>query len=165
VRFPAAFVVTMLLAAAGSPALACSPPPDYVENFQRYEDRELLRATVLYRGVVENVRQDAAGETILNIRRVRTFWGQGAPSVIRISTEYFAQCARGNLHYAVQETDEPSPTSVGGPRPPEVRNGLGVTVLGRPEDVDLPSNFTILVDRFGDTQRVLARFRELKEAQ
>lgn len=151
--------------AAPAIASACTPPPDYQERWRDYEDQELLRATVLYRGVVENVREDASGETILDIRLVRTFWGQGAPAVIHVTTEYFAQCARGNLHYAVQETDSPSALPAGAPRPPEVRSGLGVTVLGRPEDVDLPSRFTILVDRFGDTQRVLARFRELKEAE
>ncbi len=164
-RLPAALSVAMLLAAAGSPALACTPPEDYVEHIQRYEDQELLRATVLYRGVVENVRRDAGGEMTLDIRLVRTFWGRGAPSVVHVTTDYFFQCARGNLHYAVQETGEPSRLPAGAPTPPPVRNGLGVTVLGRPEDVDLPSSFTILVDNFNDTQRVLARFRELKEAQ
>lgn len=164
-RLPAAMVVTMLLAAAGSPALACSPPVDYRERFQHYEDEGLLRATVLYRGVVENVRRDSDGGMMLDVRLVRTFWGRGAPVRIHISGEYFFQCARGNLHYAVQETDDPSNLPSGTRSPPRVQNGLGVTVLGRPEDVHQPSNFSILVDRYDDTQRVLARFRELKEAQ
>ena len=151
--------------AAANPAAACTPPADYVERHEYYEDQQLRRATVLYRGVVENVRQDQNDETILDIRLTRLLWGEGAPALISITTEYFAQCAAGNLHYAVQETDAPSILPEGAPRPPRVQNGLGVTILGRPEDADLPSRFTILVDDFEDTQRVLARFRELKRAQ
>ena len=147
-------------------AHACVPAADFQVRHEYYEDQSLLRATVLYRGVIENVRQDASGETILDIRLTRTFWGRGAPRLIHITTEYFAQCARGNLHWAVQETDSPSRIwPEGWPRPPRVRNGLGVTVLGRPEDAGMPSNFTILVDHSEDTQRVLARFRELKRVQ
>lgn len=146
-------------------AMACSPPPDYYERREQYEDQQLLRATVLYRGVVENVRQDESGETILDIRLTQVLWGGGAPALISITAEYFVQCAEGNLHYAVQETDYPSRLPAGAPRPPRVQNGLGVTILGRPEDADLPSRFMILVDDFEDTRRVLERFRELKRVQ
>ena len=164
-----AVLAAILLVAAGAApavAMACSVNPGYNENPERYEDAQLLRATVLYRGVVENVRRDANGGIILDIRLTRTFWGRGAPRLIHFTTEYFSQCAEGNLHWAIQETHSPAriwPEGV--PRLPRVRNGLGVTVLGRPEDARMPSLFTILVDHSEDTQRVLARFGELKRSQ
>ena len=153
------------LAAAPDWAAACTPAPDHMERWQHYEDQELLRATIVYRGVIENIRRDQSGETILDIRRDNVLLGSGAPTVIHITTEYFAQCAEGNLHFVVQETDYPSRLPDGVARPPRIVNGVGVTILGRPEDADLPSRFTILVDGFEDTQRVLQRFEELRGTQ
>ena len=157
-------MVLFVLGVAAAPdlAAACTPAPDYMERRQHYEDQELLRATIVYRGVIENIRQDESGETILDIRRDEVLLGSGAPTVIHITTEYFAQCAAGNLHYLVQETDDPSPVPDGVARPPRIVNGARVTILGRPEDADLPSRFTILVDGFEDTPRVLQRFEELR---
>jgi hypothetical protein len=40
-----------------------------------------------------------------------------------------------------------------------------VTLLGRREDESAPWDFVILVDNAPDTQRVLRRFRELKQVQ
>jgi len=141
-------------------ASACMPPPDYRERWQEYEDQHLLRATVLYRGVVETLRQPEGryGDVTMVIRRTRSFWGRGAPERVNIPREYFSNCARGNLHAAVDGYGE-------FPGLPAVQNGLGVTLLGRPGDVSAPWDFVILVDRAPDTQRVLRRFRELKLAQ
>ena len=153
------------LAAAPDWAEACTPAPDYMERRQHYEDQELRRATVVYRGVIENVRPDESGETILDIRRDEVLVGSGAPTVIHITTEYFAQCAEGNLHYAVQETDSPSRLPPGVAPPPTIRDGVRVTVIGRSEYADMPSRFTILVDDYPDTERVLQRFEDLRQSQ
>lgn len=141
-------------------ASACMPPPDYRERWQEYEDQSLLRATVLYRGVIETLRQPEGryGDVTMVIRRTRLFWGRGAPERINIPREYFSNCARGNLHAALDEYGE-------FPGLPVVQNGLGVTVIGRPDDASAPWDFVILVDGAPDTQRVLRRFRELKLAR
>lgn len=136
------------------------PPPDYYENRQAYEDRDLNRATVLFRGVIENFQQPGGryDDVTLTIRRTRTFWGANAPGLVLIPREYFSNCARGNLHPAVDLAGD-------SPGLPVVRNGLGVTLLGRPGDVSEPWNFVILVDGAPDTQRVLRRFKQLKQTQ
>jgi hypothetical protein len=136
------------------------PPPDHIERAQAYEDQDLRRATILFRGVIENLQQPDGryGDVTMAVRRTQTFWGRGAPERIVIPREYFANCARGNLHAAVDGSGE-------FPGLPIVRNGLGVTLLGRPEDVAAPWDFVILVDHAPDTQRVLRRFRQLKRKQ
>lgn len=144
------------LVAMPAVASACMPPADYHERWQEYEDQHLLRATVLYRGVIENLQQPEGryGDVTMLIRRTRSFWGRGAPERINIPREYFSNCARGNLHAAVDGYGE-------FPGLPAVHNGLGVTLLGRPGDASAPWDFVILVDDAPDTQRVLRRFREL----
>jgi hypothetical protein len=131
-----------------------------MERRQEYEDEQLLRATILFRGVIEDFQAPDGqyGDTTMMIRWTQTFWGRGAPGQIVIPREYFSNCARGNLHAAVDMWGEH-------PGLPRVRNGLGVTLLGRREDVSAPWDFIILVDSAPDTQRVLRRFRELKQAQ
>lgn len=143
--------------AVGDNASACSPPPDYVQRAEFYEDQSLQRASVLFRGVIENFHQPDGvhGDATMTIRRTQAFWGRGAPAEVRIPREYFSNCARGNLHGAVDQYGR-------FPGLPIVRNGLGVTVLGRPEDASAPWDFIILVDGAEDTQRVLRRFQELK---
>lgn len=142
--------------AAPAIASACTPAPDYIERRQEYEDQHLRRATVLFRGVIEDLDQPEGryGDVTMVIRRTRSFWGHGAPERIVIPREYFSNCARGNLHAAVDGYGE-------FPGLPVVRNGLGVTLLGRSEDASTPWDFVILVDGAPDTQRVLRRFREL----
>ncbi|WP_313001571.1 hypothetical protein [Brevundimonas sp.] len=149
-----------------APALTCTPAIDYIENRQLYEDRQLNEATVLFRGVIENT-EFKNGVATMTIRSTRTFWGTRTPPRIIIEAEYYHLCARGNLHFAVQETVSPLTPPPGVPKPdmPIVRNGLGVTILGRPEDAASPWDLTILVDHAPDTQRVLHRFQELKRAQ
>jgi len=136
------------------------PPPDYRERWQEYEDHFLLRATVLFRGVIEDLQQPEGryGDVTMVIRRTQSFWGRDAPERIVIPREYFSNCARGNLHPAVDSYGE-------FPGFPVVQNGLGVTMLGRPEDASAPWDFVILVDAAPDTQRVLRRFKELKTTQ
>lgn len=148
------------LVAAPAVASACVPPPDYRERWQEYEDQNLLRSTVLFRGVIEDLDQPEGryGDVTMAIRRTQSFWGRGAPERIIIPREYFSNCARGNLHAAVDGYGE-------FPGLPVVRNGLGVTLLGRTEDASMPWDFIILVDGAPDTQRVLRRFRELKRVQ
>ena len=145
--------------AAPAHASACTPPPDYRERWQEYEKQNLLRATVLFRGVIENLQQTGGryGDVTMMIRRTESFWGHGAPAQIVIPREYFSNCARGNLHAAVDGYGE-------FPGLPIVHNGLGVTLLGRTEDASAPWDFVILVDGAPDTQRVLRRFKELKQA-
>ena len=158
------FLLTALfclgVVAAPTVASACVPPPDHIERAQAYEDQDLRRATLLFRGVIENLQEPDGryGDVTMTIRRTRTFWGRGAPERVVIPREYFANCARGNLHPAVDEYGD-------FPGLPRVRNGLGVTLLGQPEDAGAPWNFIILVDNAPDTQRVLRRFQELKRAQ
>lgn len=158
---------TFLIALAGlgcvaAPAIAsaCTPAPDYIERRQEYEDQHLRRATLLFRGVIEDLQQPDGqyGDVTMVIRRTRSFWGRGSPERIVIPREYFFSCARGNLHAAVDMYGEH-------PGLPRVRNGLGVTLLGRAEDASSPWDFVILVDDAPDTQRVLRRFRELKQAR
>lgn len=146
--------------AAPAVASACTPAADYVERRQEYEDQHLRRATLLFRGVIEDLRQPDGqyGDVTMVIRRTRSFWGRGSPEQIVIPREYFSSCARGNLHAAMDMRGEH-------PGFPRVRNGLGVTLLGRAEDVSAPWDFVILVDDAPDTQRVLRRFRELKQAR
>lgn len=148
------------LIASPSVASACVPPGDHIERRQDNEDRHLRRATVLFRGVIEDLEQPAGryGDVTLTIRQTRSFWGRGAPRQIVIPREYLSNCARGNLHPALDLYGEH-------PDFPVVRNGLGVTLLGRPEDVSAPWDFIILVDGSPDTQRVLRRFTELKQAR
>lgn len=141
-------------------ASACTPPPDHIERWQEYEDQDLRRATLLFRGVIEDFQQPDGqyGDVTMVIRRTRTFWGRGSPERVVIPREYFSNCARGNLHAAVD---------MGGEHPglPRVRDGLGLTPLGRADDALSPWNFVILVDNAPDTQRVLRRFGELKRAR
>lgn len=146
--------------AAPAAALACMPPPDYGERRQEYEDQSLVRATVLFRGVVEDLQQPEGryGDVTMVIRRTRSFWGRGAPERIIIPREYFSNCARGNLHAAVDQYGE-------FPGLPAVSKGLGVTLLGRAEDALAPWDFVILVDGAPDTQRVLRRFKALRQGQ
>lgn len=146
--------------AAPTAASACMPPPDYRERWQEYEDQFLLRATVMFRGVIEDFQQPEGryGDVTMVIRRTQSFWGRGTPEKIVIPREYFSNCARGNLHAAVDGYGE-------FPSFPVVQNGLGVTMLGRPEDASAPWDFVILVDAAPDTQRVLHRFKELKTTQ
>lgn len=141
-------------------AAACVPPADHIERRQEYEDQDLRRATVLFRGVIEDLQQPQGryGDVTMTIRRTRTFWGAGARERIVIPREYFMNCARGNLHAAVDGYGEFTGL-------PVVREGLGVTLIGRPEDADAPWNFVVLVDNAPDTQRVLRRFRDLRRAQ
>lgn len=146
--------------AAPAVASACMPPPDFRERWQEYEEQNLLRTTVLFRGVIEDLQEPEGryGDVTMVIRRTESFWGSGAPERIVIPREYFSNCARGNLHAAVDGYGE-------FPGLPVVRNGLGVTLLGRAEDVSAPWDFVILVDDAPDTQRVLRRFKELKQGQ
>lgn len=87
----------------------------------------------------------------MRIRRTETLWGVGAPQLITISDDdfYYSRCARGNLHPAVQ---------LGGQEPgwPRIREGLGVTVIGRIGDD--PPNLFILVDGAPGTQETLRLF-------
>jgi hypothetical protein len=155
-----ATLICLAFVAAHAAAFACTPPPDYHERRRHYEDQDLLRATLLFRGVIENLQQPEGryGDVTMEIRRTRSFWGHGAPQKIVIPREYFHNCARGNLHAAVDHYGE-------FPDFPVVRNGLGVTLLGRAEDASEPWNFLILVDGAPDTQRVLGRFKALKQAR
>lgn len=139
---------------------ACTPPPDHIERWQEYEDQHLRRATLLFRGVIEDFQQPDGqyGDATMVIRRTRSSWGRGSPERIVIPREYFFSCARGNLHAAVDMWGEH-------PGFPRVRNGLSVTLIGRAEDASAPWDFVILVDGTPDTQRVLRRFRELKRAR
>lgn len=148
------------LVAAPAVASACMPPPDYIERWQEYEDQHLLRATLLFRGVIEDLQEPDGqyGDVTMVIRRTPSFWGLGVSERIIIPREYFSNCARGNLHAAVDMWGEQ-------PEFPRVRNGLGVTLIGRAEDASAPWDFVILVDDAPDTQRVLSRFRELRQAR
>jgi len=129
-------------------ALACSPVPRTPEQQGAVEDRQLREATVLYRGTIENMRQED-GSRVMDIRRERVFWGSGARQLVQLPWDYFSQCPRGNLRAA-----ELLGVSL--------RNGLGVTVIGRSEDMARPEDLIILVDGLPDTERVLSRFRELR---
>ncbi|RSB47915.1 hypothetical protein EGK63_00185 [Brevundimonas sp. 357] len=153
-------IAAMLATVCAAPVLACTPSPNYVERRQEYEDQGLRRATVLFRGIIENYQQPDGryGNATMEIRRTQTFWGRGEPDRLAIPWEYFVNCAHGNLHAAVDQYGEH-------PGLPVVRNGLGVTLLGRLEDASAPWDFIILVDNAPDTQRVLRRFQELKRAQ
>ena len=135
---------------------ACSPPLDYRERRQDYEDQALRRATILFRGTIENLQfpQGPHGDVTMVIRKTRTFWGRGAPERVVIPSEYFSNCPRGNLDAAVSGFGDL-------PGLPLVRNGLGVTLIGAVEDAVTPWAFIILVDHAPDTQRVLRRFRQL----
>jgi hypothetical protein len=144
------------LSAVAMPSVACTPIFMTPEQRDAIEDQHLLEATVLFRGVIEDFVDD--GDATMVIRRTRTFWGRGAPARIVIPREYFSNCARGNLHGAVDMDGR-------FPGLPRVRNGSGVTVLGRPDQASAPWDFIILVDNAPDTQRVLHRFRDLKQAQ
>ena len=134
-----------------SPALACTPIATTPAQQRAEEDRQLLGATILFRGVIEDLH-DPDNDTTMVIRRTQTLWGDGAPERINIVRYYFATCPLGNL-WAAEAS--------------ELHNGLGVTVLGdaayATED-GLRSMF-VLVDGDPDTQRLLSRFRELKRAQ
>ena len=121
------------------------------------EDRQLLASTVLYRGVIEDLRADDFGNATFTIRTVQTFWGSGAPERLTIPRAYFSDCTLGNLD-GVYFGGEFGGSPVG-------RNGLGVTVLGRNADLSRPSRLFILVDGTDETRRVLGRFRELKRNQ
>ena len=145
-------------AAVASPALACVPAPDAFERRFEYEEQQLREATLLYRGVIEDLRHDPFGETTMVIRRTETLEGRGAPDRLVIPWEYFANCARGNLHPAVDLEGEYADL-------PLVRNGLAVTLIGRPEHVEAPWDFIILVDGAPDSERVLRRYAELKQDQ
>ena len=129
------------------PALACSPVPRTPERQSAVEDDQLREATVLYRGTIENLREED-GSQVMDIRRERVFWGSGAPELLQLPWGYFSQCPRGNLRAA----------DLFGV---SLRNGLGVTVIGRSEDMTRPEDLTILVDGIPDTERVLGRFRQL----
>ncbi len=89
------------------------------------------------------------GSRVMDIRRERVFWGSGARQLVQLPWDYFSQCPRGNLRAA-----ELLGVSL--------RNGLGVTVIGRSEDMARPEDLIILVDGLPDTERVLSRFRELR---
>lgn len=130
------------------PALACSPVPKTPEQQSAVEDDQLREATVLYRGTIENLREED-GSQVMDIRRERMFWGSGAPQLLQLPWGYFSQCPRGNLRAA-----DLFGVSLG--------NGLGVTVIGRSEDMTRPEDLTILVDGIPDTERVLGRFRQLR---
>jgi len=153
-------LVCLGCAVAPAVASACTPAPDYIERWQEYEDQHLRRARLLFRGVIEDLQQPDGqyGDVTMVIRRTRSVWGPGSPEQIVIPREYFSNCARGNLHAAVDMWGEH-------PDFPRVKNGLGVTVLGRAEDASAPWNFVILVDDAPDTQRVLRRLRELRQAR
>ena len=138
---------------AVTPALACSPIPMTDAQREAAEDHNLQEATVFFRGVIENYQPGEYGWGTLDIRWTRTLWGSGAPSRISIPPEYFANCARGNLHVAVEYQGR-------GEGVPAVRNGMGVTVIGRSQDA--PWDFIILVDGSEDTQRVVRRFQQLR---
>lgn len=144
------FVALVALGLVMSPvtALACRPVATTPEQRAAIEDRQLQEATVLYRGTIENLREEDGSQT-MRIRRARVFWGSGAPQVLELPWGYFSQCPRGNLRAA----------DLFGVH---LRNGLGVTVLGRREDMARPEDLIILVDGTADTERVLSRFRELK---
>ena len=129
-------------------ALACSPVPRTPEQQGAVEDRQLREATVLYRGTIENLREEE-GSRVMDVRRERVFWGSGARQLVQLPRDYFSQCPRGNLRVA-----ELFGVSL--------RNGLGVTVIGRLEDMTRPEDLIILVDGLPDTERVLSRFRELR---
>ncbi|MFN7620951.1 MAG: hypothetical protein ACK5RN_12645, partial [bacterium] len=129
-------------------ALACSPVPRTPEQQGAVEDRQLREATVLYRGTIENLREEE-GSRVMDVRRERVFWGSGARQLVQLPWDYFSQCPRGNLRVA-----ELFGVSL--------RNGLGVTVIGRLEDMTRPEDLIILVDGLPDTERVLSRFRELR---
>ncbi len=160
VRIVLAAVLGLAFSCVPRAVAACMPPPDFYERRQEYEDEQLLRATVMFRGVIEDFQAPDGqyGDTTMVIRQTQTTWGRGAPSRVVIPREYFSNCARGNLHAAVDMWGEL-------PELPRVRNGLGVTLLGRGEDESAPWDFIILVDNAPDTQRVLRRFRELKQDQ
>lgn|GEM_PF-807098 len=160
VRLVLTAALGLTFASAPLAAWACTPAADYYERRQEYEDQQLLRATILFRGVIEDFQAPDGqyGDTTMVIRGTQTFWGRGAPDRVVIPREYFSNCARGNLHAAVDMWGEY-------PDLPRVRNGLGVTLIGRREDVTAPWDFVILVDHAPDTQRMLRRFEQLKRAQ
>ncbi|MDO9586814.1 MAG: hypothetical protein Q7J13_02675 [Brevundimonas sp.] len=144
----ASIALGIALALAPAAALACTPVTMTPEQRDAVEDRQLLNATVLYRGVIENYRDEDGSQT-MRIRRTRTLWGADAPSRLELPSDHFSQCPRGNQRAAHLFGVE-------------LRDGLGVTVLGRPEDASRPWDLTILVDGASDTQRVLRRFRALR---
>ena len=137
-------------------AIACVPPADWSpEREQQADDAQLIQANFIYRAVIEDP-QPGNGEfpeelSEMRIRRTQLLWGSGAPPVVTISEDdfYYARCARGNLHPTVQ---------LGGQEPgwPTIRDGLGVTVIGRISD-DPPDLF-ILVDGAPGTKETLRRF-------
>lgn len=148
------------LATSVSPtvALACTSASVSPERRQQAEDENLRRATLLFRGVIEDIELDANGGQSLLIRPTRSFWRTQAPKRIVIPPAYFGQCPYGNLQAAINQW--PSL----GPLPP-VSKGMGVTLLGRPEDAAAPWNFVILVDGASDTQRVLGRLKEINRVK
>ena len=111
------------------------------------EDARLQSATVLFRGVVEDVQKDDG--ISMTIRRTQVLWGHGAPDHIRIVPDYFGVCPLGNLWAIDLEA---------------LQNGLSVTVLGEASHANengVAAMF-VLVDGDPDTQRILRRFEELR---
>ena len=158
-----AMVVSLLPMSAG--AIACTPPPDWTAAKQREEeDRAILEADVFYRGVMGNVdiSDFASGDTseasfnkpIVTIRRTRTLWGSGAPAALTLPWGYLVVCPLPNLMDAYWETKDGNPV---------LRDGWGVTVIGRREDFsDRPDRLFILIDGAPETSRIVSRFQQLR---
>lgn len=140
--------IALLLAAQPASVIAC----DTAVNPAISEGRVIEASTLLYRGVIEDLRSEN-GIPSFSIRHVRTFWGSGAPERIAIPRAYFAECVLGNLQ-VLTVGNEPGAL--------RAREGLGVTIIGRPEDFADPAKLIILVDGTDEAQRALRRFKELK---
>ena len=130
-----------------TPAISCSQTATSITTEREREDAHLESATVLFRGVVEDVRKDDG--TSLTIRRTEVLWGEGAPEQIRIVPDYFAVCPLGNL-WAI-DLDA-------------LQNGLSVTVIGEVSHAneDGIAAMFVLVDSDPDTRRILGRFETLR---
>ena len=153
-RVRALLIASAFAGLAPVAAFACTPPLNWTPERQAaWDDEELLQANFIFRGVIENPTAEydpPADLSRMLIRRTRLFWGVGAPETVSISEAegYYSRCARGNLHPATQFSGEPGW--------PEIRHGLGVTVIGRIGD-EAPNLF-ILVDGAPGTEETLRRF-------
>ena len=79
--------------AAPTVASACMPLPDYRERWQEYEDQDLLRATVLFRGVIEDLQEPEVryGDVTMMIRRTQSFTARWRTGKDRHSTRVFLE--------------------------------------------------------------------------
>lgn len=151
--------ITLGTALIAAPALACTPPEDHADRWRDYEDMGLREATFMFRGVVEGFvpvgdDPDDMAFADLDIRRTETILGEHLPDRLEIRSDefYYAACARGNLHAAVNFQGLEH-------RWPRVSNGVGVIVIGAGGWG--PAMMFILVEGAPRTDEIVRRFEDL----